>query len=111
MNRTIYRTGIKCESCRMPVVLPFRDDVPTTPFCGCRFYRRTIRNAVIEVSPQLRVRIESPLWLVGDHDNFALLGEGLEIVKVRARLNGLQVRGVKVNGETVWGAKLVLPPS
>jgi hypothetical protein len=93
----------------MPIVLPLRADLPSPPFCGCRFYRKSVKNAIIEVSPQLRVRIESPLWLVQyDHgnDNVALLGKlgegSLEItVDERGR--------VRFNGERLTGAKLVLP--
>jgi hypothetical protein len=105
MNRTIYRTGIKCKSCRMPVVLPLRADLPSPPFCGCRIYRKSVKNTIIEVSPQLRVRIETPLWLVQhDHGNeFALLGEGLEISVGRG--------WVRLNGEPIWGAKVILPPT
>jgi len=101
----IARTGIKCRSCRMPVVLPLRADLPSPPFCGCRFYRKSVKNAIIEVSPQLRVRIESPLWLVQhDHGNeFALLGEGLEVLVESGR--------VKLNGEPIRGARLILPPT
>ncbi len=101
----IYRTGIKCKSCRMPVVLPLRTDLRSPPFCGCRFYRKTVKNTIIEVSPQLRVRIESPLWLVQhDHGNeFALLGEGLEIL--------VEHKSVRFNGELFRGAKLILPPT
>jgi hypothetical protein len=89
----------------MPVVLPLRADLPSPPFCGCRFYRKSVKNTIIEVSPQLRVRIESPLWLVQhDHGNeFALLGEGLEVLVESGR--------VKLNGESIRGARLILPPT
>jgi hypothetical protein len=104
----IVRTRIKCRSCRMPVVLPLRTDLPSLPsppFCGCRFYRKQVRNAIIEVSPQMRIRIERPLWLV-QHDHgsgFALLGEGLEVLVESGK--------VWLNGESIRGAKLILPPT
>ena len=104
----IQQTGIRCRSCKMPIVLPSRTyGLRSPPFCGCRFYRRSVKNAMIEVSPQMRVRIESPLWLVQhDHCNefaFALLGEGLEVLVENGR--------VRLNGEPIRGAKLILPPT
>jgi len=59
---------------------------------------------VIE-TPQMRVRVEIPLWLIDDHgDEVALVGEGWEIIKRRSG-------GVILNGESIRGAKLILPPT
>jgi len=53
----------------------------------------------------MRVRVEIPLWLIDDHgDEVALVGEGWEIIKRRSG-------GVILNGESIRGAKLILPPT
>jgi len=105
----IHRTGIRCRSCKMPVVLPTKNGLPSPPFCGCRFYRETAKNIIIDISPQMRMRIES-LWLVRHNggNGFALVGKDLEVL-----VENCKVRLMRLNGEPmpVRGARLILPPT
>ena len=73
-----------------------------TPFCGCRFYRKRVRDIVVEL-PKIRIRVESPLWLAQQDHEVALFDGLLTIVAGR--------NGVKLNGEPIRGAKLILPPT
>jgi hypothetical protein len=57
---------------------------------------------VIEL-PKIRIRVESPLWIQQDDGEVVLFDGLLTVVAGR--------NGVRLNGELVKGAKLILPPT
>ena len=97
---------MRCHNCGKQVLVPKTET--GAPYCGCRFYDKSRRLSYFILGvTAMKIAVRQPLWVIANHGEVGLLGNGAEIL-LRREEGGISVT---FNGERLGVAGFItLPP-